>query len=360
LNADPSRRESVAVLHGAGDIRIEQRPIDVPGEDEVLVEVSAVGICGSDIHYFEEGFLGSNVIRAPHVLGHEVSGRVVARGELATRHRVGDRVTLEPGIPCSACVECLTGHYNLCRNVRFLGTPPIDGALRGHVAIHEQFAIPLPDAISDEAGALIEPLAVALWACHQGKVDAGDRVLITGAGPIGLLTAQVARAFDAAEVSIVDVNETRLALAQRLGVSRTLTTAGLARPDVTINADVFLECAGSASALTAGIAAVRPAGTVVVVGMSPENTVTLPLDRLQRQELTVVGSFRYAGCFSEATALAVTGRVELEALITARFPLKDVRSALRAAREDPTSIKPIVLPNQPAIAPRRPRDHRPR
>jgi len=347
-----TRRESVAVLHRAGDVRIEQRPIEEPGEQEVLVEVSAVGICGSDTHYFEDGFLGSNVIRAPHVLGHEVSGRVIACGELATRHRIGDRVTLEPGVPCSECVECLTGHYNLCGNVRFLGTPPVDGALRGHAAIHEEFAIPLPEAISDQAGALIEPLAVAVWACHQGDIGAGHRVLITGAGPIGLLAAQVARAFRAAEVTIVDVNEPRLSLARRLGVSHTLSPDGLMNSGGGVDADVLIECSGVASALGGGIAAVRPAGTVVVVGMSPEGAVTLPLDRLQRRELTVVGSFRYAGCYPEAIELAATGHVQLEPLITACYPLSDVRSALTAARRDPTQVKAVVLPNR--LAPERP------
>jgi L-iditol 2-dehydrogenase len=156
-----------AVLHAVRDVRVEERPVPEPGPLDVLVEIAAVGVCGSDVHYYEHGRIATRVVRAPHVLGHESAGRVVAAGERVTKHAVGDRVALEPGLPCGRCRECRAGRYNLCRDVRFLGAPPTDGAFTRFVAIHEDFAHALPDGVSDEAGALMEPLSVALWACEK-------------------------------------------------------------------------------------------------------------------------------------------------------------------------------------------------
>jgi L-iditol 2-dehydrogenase len=174
-----------AVLHEPGDIRIEERPTPEPGPREVLVEITSVGVCGSDVHYYEHGRIGSHVVRAPLILGHESAGRVVALGEGATKHAEGDRVTLEPGVPCGRCRECRAGRYNLCADVVFFGTPPVDGAFARYVTIHEDFAFALPDGLSDDVGALMEPLSVGIWACRKAGVSAGDRVLVTGAGPIG-------------------------------------------------------------------------------------------------------------------------------------------------------------------------------
>ena len=212
----------VAVLTRPLEIVLEERPVPEPGPREVLVEVSAVGVCGSDVHYYEHGRIGSHVVRAPLVLGHESAGRVVAVGDAVSKHAVGDRVTLEPGVPCGRCRECRAGRYNLCPDVVFFATPPVDGAFADYVTIHEDFAFALPDALSDDAGALMEPLSVGIWACRKAGVSAGDRVLITGAGPIGLLAMQVALAFGATQVEISDVSEPRLELARRTGATRAL------------------------------------------------------------------------------------------------------------------------------------------
>lgn len=331
--------EPAAVLHGPGDIRVEPRAVDAPGELEVLVEVSAVGLCGSDVHYFEHGSLGPNVVRAPHVLGHEFAGRVVAAGPGA-ESRIGERVAVEPGAPCRSCPQCAAGRYNLCPHLRFMGAPPYDGALRGHLAVDSRLAFVLPAALSDEAGALIEPLAVAVWSCRRAALRGGEKVLITGAGPVGLLCAQVARARGARLVTLVDINRERLAVARRLGFESALEPSGpLCGPY-----DVLLECSGAPAALSAGVEAVRPAGTVVVVGMAAEGSVAFALNALQRRELTVVGAFRYAGCFPEAIDLAARRRVLLEPLITGRFGLDEVPEALQAGRRDPTSLKSIVRP----------------
>ena len=328
-----------AVLYAPRDLRVEQRAMPEPGPREVLVEIAAVGVCGSDVHYYEHGRIGPFVVREPLVLGHESAGRVAALGSEVTRHAVGDRVTLEPGVPCGRCRECRAGRYNLCRDVRFFATPPIDGAFANYVTIHEDFAFALPDSVSDEAGALMEPLSVGIWACRKASVSPGDRVLVTGAGPIGLLAQQCALAFGATEVTITDVSDARLALARRTGATRALR----AGEDVG-EVDALIECSGHPAALAAGIAALRPAGTAVIVGMGPEEDAMVPLSLIQSHEIWLTGTFRYANTYPTAIALAAEGRVDLEAIITGRYPLSDAEAALNAGREDPANVKALVLP----------------
>jgi len=328
-----------AVLTRPSEIVLEERPVPEPGPRDVLVEVSAVGVCGSDVHYYEHGRIGSHVVRAPLVLGHESAGRVVATGDAVAKHAVGDRVTLEPGVPCGRCRECRAGRYNLCPEVVFFATPPVDGAFANYVTIHEDFAFALPDGLSDEAGALMEPLSVGIWACRKAGMSAGDRVLVTGAGPIGLLAMQVALAFGATQVEISDVSEPRLELARRTGATRALKAG-----EVPAEADALIECSGNSAALQAGIRALRPAGTAVIVGMGPGETAEIPLALVQNRELWLTGTFRYANTYPTAIALAASGRVDLEAIITGHYPLEETERALRAGLEDPANVKAVVHP----------------
>jgi L-iditol 2-dehydrogenase len=347
VTATVSRENRAAVLHGPGDVRVENRRVPEPGPREVLVEVAAVGVCGSDIHYYEHGRIGSFVVREPMILGHESSGRVVALGPAASKHAVGDRVALEPGVPCGGCRECRAGRYNLCSDVRFFATPPIDGAFANYVTIHEDFAFALPDSLSDEAGALMEPLSVGVWACQKANVSAGDRVLVTGAGPIGLLAAQCARAFGATEITVTDVNVHRLELAERNGATRTINVAEQRLEDTGLEVDALIECSGHPASLRGGIAALRPAGTAVLVGMGPEEEGVVPLALVQNRELWLTGTFRYANTYPTAIALAASGRVDLEAIITGHYGLDDAEAALRVGREDPTAVKVMVMPGSP-------------
>jgi L-iditol 2-dehydrogenase len=179
----------VAVLRGVGDVVTEERAVPRPGPGEVLVKVAAVGVCGSDTHYFDHGRIGRFVVDQPLVLGHEASGEIVELGPGVTGRKIGDRVSIEPGRPDFTCEQCLAGRYNLCPDMRFFATPPIDGAFAELVVVHQAMAHVVPDSVSDEAAALLEPLSVAVWACGKGAVGAGSRVLVTGAGAIGLLCA---------------------------------------------------------------------------------------------------------------------------------------------------------------------------
>jgi L-iditol 2-dehydrogenase len=332
----------VAALHAPGDVRLETRPLPSLGERDVLVEVHSVGVCGSDVHYYEHGRIGAFVVESPLVLGHEVSGIVVDRGPRATKHSLGRRVALEPGVPCGRCSECRHGRYNLCTDVRFFATPPVDGAFARYVAIHEDYAFMLPDDLSDDAGALLEPLSVGIWACRKGGVGLGDRVLVTGAGPIGILAMQVARAAGATTLVIADVNADRLARAAGLGASRAidLNERRLEPDDGPF--DVLLECTGSEALTQEAILTLRPAGSAVLVGMGPGLQAELPVAAMQAREITLVGTFRYANTYAIAIALAAAGRVELDGLVDARFPLEEVDRALRAGRENPALVKIVV------------------
>jgi len=330
-----------AVLHGVGDLRVQPHAAPSPGPHDVVVEIRSVGICGSDVHYYEHGRIGDFVVRAPMVLGHESSGVVVSRGASARRLEEGARVALEPGVPCGRCRECRHGRYNLCPDVVFFATPPVDGALARYVAINEQFAHPVPDSLSDDAAALVEPLSVGVWANRKARVGVGSRVLVTGAGPIGVLAAQVARASGAAFVGIVDISSERLAAAERFGFSAVVD--GRSTVDFSdLSPDVLLECTGAVSVVRAGIRALRPAGTAVLVGMGADTDPPLPVGYIQTRELTVTGTFRYANTYPEAIELAASGRVELDSLVGVRLPLEETEAALRMGHTDPSVLKTIV------------------
>lgn len=330
-----------AVLVKPGEVRLEEAPVPRPGEREVLVEVASVGVCGSDVHYYEHGRIGDFVVRAPLVLGHEASGVVVARGPGASL-APGTLVAIEPGVPCRACPQCRTGHYNLCADVRFLATPPVDGAFTRYLAAAEDFCFPVPDSMSADAAALVEPLSVGVWACRRAGVAVGDRVLVTGAGPIGLLCALVAQA-TGAEPAICDINPDRLARARRLGLGDAIDLRGTPLSQLGPY-DAFIECTGADGVAGSALAALRPAGHAVLVGMSATDELKLPLSLLQTRELVVTGSFRYASTYPAAISLAASGALSLDELVDAVFPLDRAEEALQATRSNPALIKVVVHP----------------
>ena len=333
----------VSVLDGPGKVRVEHRELPEPGPDEVLVQIAAVGVCGSDVHYYQHGRIGDFVVREPLVLGHEASGVVVARGDRASRHELGQRVALEPGVPCGRCAQCRAGRYNLCPDVRFFATPPIDGAFARYVTINENFAYAVPDTMTDEQAALIEPLSVGLWAARRAGVRPGDTVLVTGAGPIGLLAVQAVRVAGAARVVVTDLSPGRRELALRLGADTVLDPADEASGLAELAADVLVECSGAQAAVTAGLGAVRGGGTAVLVGMGADE-VRLPMSALQVREVTVTGTFRYANTYPAAIALVAARRVDLDPLVTGRFGLNQVEQALTIGSTGEGTIKAIVYP----------------
>jgi len=332
-----------SVLNGIGDVTVVERPVPAPQADEVLVRIGAVGVCGSDVHYYDHGRIGPYVVERPLVLGHEAGGEVVATGAAVTRLEVGQRVSIEPGVPCRSCAQCLAGRYNLCPDVRFFATPPYDGAFCDYVAMPQAFVHPVPDSISDDAAGLIEPLSVGIWGCRRGEVSPDSRVLITGAGPIGLVCLQAALAFGATDVAVSDVNPQRLALAAKLGATTVVDVSKEALADTGLEPDVLLECSGNARATTNAIHTVSRAGRVVLIGMGGD-AVTLPLSYVQDRELLILGAFRYANTWPTAISLVAAGRVDLDSLVTGHYGLNQVEQALTASRLDPSTIKPMVRP----------------
>lgn len=333
---------TVSVLRSVGQVGVEERPVPQPAADEVLVRIGSVGVCGSDVHYYEHGRIGPYVVDSPLVLGHEAGGVVTEVGQGVTSLRVGQRVSIEPGVPCRHCPQCLAGRYNLCPEVRFFATPPYDGAFSQYVAMPASFVYPVPDSISDDAAGLLEPLSVGVWACRRAHVSPGSTVLVTGAGPIGLIAAQTARAYGADAVTVTDVNPHRLRVAEDLGLG-TIDVSNTTLADSGIEADVLLECSGNARATWDAVSTVARAGRVVLVGMGGDS-VNLPLSYVQDRELVVTGAFRYANTWPTAIQLAASGRVDLDGMVTGHYGLDDVEAALTASKNDPTALKVIVRP----------------
>ena len=280
------------------------------------------------------------MVKSPLVLGHESSGEIVEVGNGVAQARVGERVAIEPGEPCGRCDQCLAGRYNLCPNIRFHGTPPVDGTLSEFVTVKAALAFNVPDEISDNAAALLEPLSVGIWANRKAGTAAGTSLLIAGAGPIGLVTTMVARALDAKRITVTDVNRDRLSAALASGATE-IAVPGTDNIDGEF--DAFIDCSGSSAAIAAGVRSVRPAGSVVLVGMGADE-LRLPLGVIQQRELIITGTFRYANTWPTAIALAASGRVGLDDLVTGEFGLAEVEQALTAGR-DPRSVKAVVRPS---------------
>jgi L-iditol 2-dehydrogenase len=336
---------SASVLRSVGVIEVEARPVPVPAADEVLVEVLSVGVCGSDVHYYRHGRIGRFVVEAPLILGHELSGRIVAVGSDVDPARIGSRVAVEPQRPCRVCDFCKSGRYNLCPRMEFFATPPIDGAFCEYVTIQQDFAFDLPDSVSDDAGALMEPLSVAIAAVQKGGVAVGDTVLIAGGGPIGVITAQAARAFGAVEVIVSDISPARRELALRFGATRVVDPAEESLD--ALEANVFIDASGAVPAIVGGIRATRSGGTIVLVGSADEIPLSVP--EVAMRELKVTGIFRYTRTWPIARALLVSGQVDLDSLVTHVYGLEQVEEALSADGTD-DGLKRIIRPGAGRIA----------
>jgi len=330
-----------AVLYKTEDIRLEQQPVPEPKKGQVLLKMDSVGICGSDVHYWTHGAIGDFVVRAPMILGHEAAGIVAKVGEGVTSLSVGDRVAIEPGVPCRSCGYCKTGVYNLCGEMQFCATPPVHGNLARYYVHAADFCYKLPANLSLEEGALMEPLAVGVHACRRAGVSLGKRVLICGAGPIGLVNLLTARAMGASEVIITDVVDSRLSVAKEMGATNTYKVGGgktaeeMAeeveklfgghKPDVTI------ECSGVEASIRFGIFSTRSGGCLVLVGLGkPE--INMPIVNAAVREVDIRGIFRYANCYPTAIAMVASGKVDVKPLITHRFQLEETLQAFETAK----------------------------
>ncbi|KAL1975334.1 hypothetical protein VTN31DRAFT_3726 [Thermomyces dupontii] len=327
------------VLEGIKQVKFEDRPIpELVDPHDVLINVKYTGVCGSDVHYWEHGAIGDFVVKEPMVLGHESSGVVVKVGSAVKTLKPGDRVAMEPGVPCRRCDPCKSGRYNLCIRMAFAATPPIDGTLAKYYRLPEDFCYKLPDSMTLQEGALIEPLSVAVHVARQGDIRPGNSVVVFGAGPVGLLCGAVARAFGASKVVMVDIQKPRLDFAKEY------TATGIYLPqrvsaqenaqrikeenDLGPGADVVLDASGAEPSVHTGIHVLRTGGTYVQGGMG-KSEMTFPIMAACTKELTVKGSFRYSnGDYNLAVQLVATGKVSVKELITNEVKFEEAETAI--------------------------------
>jgi L-iditol 2-dehydrogenase len=332
---------TAAVMTGLNSIELQDRPMPEPGPGQAVMRVEAVGVCGSDVAYYRHGKIGPFVVQGDFILGHEVSGQIVSVGEGVTNVRAGDRVAVEPGTPDRSCAECRAGRYHLCPNLEFLATPPYDGALLQYLLMDARCYFPIPDSMSYEDGALIEPLSVGLWGCQRASLRPGDDVLVTGAGPVGLLAAESARALGAGSVTLTDVSEYRLGVAAEHGFATEQSGAPTVR-----TFDVLLECSGANGVLAAALERLQEAGRAAVIGVSKAETVPLPLSVLNWKEITISMVNRYNNTWPLGIALVSSGRINLDGLVTHEFPLAQTAAALENTSTEPKSLKAMIYPQR--------------
>jgi L-iditol 2-dehydrogenase len=322
-----------ARLHKAWDLRVEDEPDPVPAEGECLVRVTAVGICGSDLHWAAEGAIGDATLARPLVLGHEAAGVIVSG------RRAGQRVAIDPGIPCEICRACRDGYRNLCPDVRFAGHGETDGALRELMAWPQHRLHPLPDAVSDPAGALLEPLGVAIQCVDLGHVPFGGTAAVIGCGPIGLLLIRLLMAAGAGSVLAAEPLEHRRAAAAGLGAEL------ISGPVTGYGVDVAFEVAGDGQAIQLALDATRPGGRVVLAGIPDNDTISFRAAVARRKGLTIAMVRRMNEVYPRAIDLAARGVVDLDALVTMRAGLADTALAFRDAWRR-TGLKVVIEPHR--------------
>ncbi|CAH2269396.1 sorbitol dehydrogenase-like [Pararge aegeria] len=329
-----------AVLYKTKDLRLEQTPIPVIEDDEVLLRMDCVGICGSDVHFWQNGSCGNFVVRAPMIMGHEASGVVAKLGAKVKNLKVGDRVAIEPGKPCRYCEFCKTGRYHLCPEMQFCAAPPTHGNLVRYYKHPGDFCYKLPDHVSMEEGALLEPLSVGIHACRRGGVTGGDVVLVLGAGPIGLVTLLAAKAMGASKVLITDILQARLDVAKELGadftllVSRDSQEADLVRKVHELlggHPNISFDASGAESTVRLALLATKSGGVAVLVGMGSAE-LKVPLAGAVAREVDIRGIFRYVNEYPIALAMVASGKVNVRPLVTHHFGLEQSLEAYEVAR----------------------------
>ncbi|KAF8795539.1 sorbitol dehydrogenase-like [Argiope bruennichi] len=327
-----------AVLRRKGELVLENRNVPEPLSHEVLISIHTVGICGSDVHYWKHGQIGDFIVKEPMILGHESSGTVIKTGNQVKHLKPGDRVCIEPGVPCRRCEFCLGGRYNLCPDIKFCATPPVDGSLCQYYCHDAAFCYKLPENVSLEEGALMEPLSVAVHACRRAQVTAGKSVLICGAGPIGLVNLLTCKAMGATKICITDISENRLDIAKKLGATfqinvkdlDTKTAVSEIKSLLGGSPDITIECSGAELSIRLALLVAKSGGVVMCVGLgAPE--IKIPIIEASVREVDIKGIFRYANCYPTAIGLVSSGAIDVKPLITHHFNLENMLAAFETS-----------------------------
>ncbi|KAF7265769.1 hypothetical protein GWI33_020848 [Rhynchophorus ferrugineus] len=356
-SGDCDEKDNCAVvLHGIKDLRIELRPFPKFKDHEVLLQMEVVGICGSDVQYYDHGRVGSFVLTKPMVIGHEASATVIKCGKDVKNLKPGDKVAVEPQINCGKCHFCETGRYHLCQDLFFCATPPHDGNLTTYWAHDARFCYKLPQNVDLEQGALMEPLAVSVHSCKRANITSGDTVLILGAGPIGLVSLMTARAYGAQTIVITDITNFKLHKADEMGADCAVKVAGLnedemmnlllkalkgKRPRVTIYA-----CSDE-SVLKTAIKLTESGGKVVLVGNPTNSPVPIPIDECVSREIDILGSFRYMNDYPTAIDLVSCGKVDPKEMVTHHFKMEDAVEAFEMASGKTEKFVKILIHANP-------------
>lgn len=339
----------VAVMNGIGKMGFEERTIPKARDNEVLVKLEYVGICGSDLHYYETGAIGDYVVKPPFVLGHEPGGIVVEVGKNVTHLKVGDRVALEPGKTCGHCEFCKTGRYNLCPDVVFFATPPVDGVFQEYVAHEADLCFKLPENVSTMEGALIEPLAVGFHAAMQGDAKAGQTAVVMGAGCIGLVTMMALKAMGVSKVYVIDIMQKRLDKAMELGADGVINGSEVNAVEAVMEltggkgCDLAVETAGTQITTVQTIHMTKKGSTIVLVGYSKSGEMTLPMSLALDKELTFKTVFRYRHIYPMAIDAVAAGKVNLKGIVTDIFSLDDAQKAMDYSVNNKADIVKAVI-----------------
>lgn len=321
-------------------LKIKEIQAPVPGVGEVLIKVEACGICGSDVHYWQHGKIGDFVVKQPMILGHEAAGTVIALGDGVDHVKPGDVVALEPGITCMHCDHCRQGLYNLCSSVRFFATPPIDGAMKQYVVHPAAWVYPAPKGVSAELASLAEPFSVGIHATRLANLQVGQKVLVYGAGVIGICVMIAALEAGASEVTIVDMQDHRLERARNLGASEVINSK-VSEPRQG-DYDVTFECTGAPACAIGAVKATRSGGHVVMIGMGQDDLVQVPLLDAVCREISIHGAFRYRNTYPTALRI-IAERIDLfSRLITHRFYIDEAEQAFQTALRESSACKVIV------------------
>lgn len=338
-----------AVMNGIGKMGFEEREIPKIKDNEVLVKLNYVGICGSDLHYYETGAIGDYVVEPPFVLGHEPGGVVVEAGKNVTHLKAGDRVALEPGKTCGHCEFCKTGRYNLCPDVVFFATPPVDGVFQEYVAHEADLCFKLPDNVSTLEGALIEPLAVGFHAAMQGNAHAGQTAVVMGAGCIGLVSMMALKAMGVSKVYVVDIMQKRLDKALELGADGVINGAEkdavqeVMRLTDNKGCDLAIETAGTQITTVQTIHMTKKGSTIVLVGYSKSGEMTLPMSLALDKELTFKTVFRYRHIYPMSIEAVASGKVNLKGIVTDIFSLEEAQKAMDYSVNNKADVVKAVI-----------------
>lgn len=344
-----------ALLHKIGDIRLENVPDPKPGHGEVLVKMGAVGICGSDVHYYVDGKIGSAVVTKPLVLGHEPAGTVIEHGEGVDGPRLGTRVAVEPGWPCGECEFCREGRYNVCPHMHFLGMPPDNtGAYAELLVVPADYVFPLPDNLTLEHGSLIEPLAVGVHAVELANIKPGMTAAVLGEGSIGMCATACAKLAGALTVYGTDLYDYRLAAARGLGADMMFNAGKEDVVDKILDAtngrgvDAVIEAAGSPETPQQVIDIVKPGGVAVMVGICQEQPIRIDVSKARRKELVTIQCRRFCNDFPKAISLAAAGKIDLDRIASHRYSLENLADAFETVRnyEDGVIKATVMMENE--------------